>query len=145
MMGWNVISAPPHASEHVTPRRACVRASSVWLTWARWPRQGHHCEVVGGHVAPPSTPHLHQAPLGVAAFVPGLQDPDRLPGTNRHFVFSSGGEVKGCKDLEETFKAHAVGSHLRSGRALCGAHASPGSRAEPGAPGTRPLGCRSVF
>lgn len=73
-------------------------APSVRLMWG----QGQHCEVVGGHVAPAAPSHLHQAPLGVPAFVPRLQDPDRLPGTNGHFVFASGAEVKGCKDLEET-------------------------------------------
>lgn len=75
---------------------------SVRLPWALQAHQRHHGEVVGGHVAPLPTSGLHQAPLGVAAFVVRLQDPDRLPGPNRHFVFSSGCEVVGCKNLDET-------------------------------------------
>lgn len=76
---------------------------SVRLALAQPARpQRHHCEVVGGHVAPLPTSGLHQAPLGVPVFVVRLQDADRLPGANGHLVFSSGCEVVGCKDLERT-------------------------------------------
>lgn len=75
---------------------------SVRLTWALQAHQRYHCEVVGGHVAPLPTSGLHQGPLGVPAFVVRLQDTDRLPGPNRDFVFSSGCEVVGCKDLDKT-------------------------------------------